>query len=244
MSNILIPCAGMGTRVRDHFGTIKPLIKVKNKTLIEYVIDNVHDVDAHYIFIVQREHCVNFGLDECLATYVGKHGNKCSVIQIDGLTSGAAVSCLKAKDLIDNDIPLLLANADQFCQDFSTHIFFKQMEIDRADAGILVFNQDSPKWSFVKINQFGQVCRVVEKNPISNLATLGYYGWARGSDFVKNANQMIADDFRVNGEYYSAPTLDYLCKNGGIVKAYYSNKCFGTGTIQDIQAFEKCINER
>lgn len=234
----------MGSRVRDHFKTIKPLIKVKNKTLIEYVIDNVYDVDAHYIFIVQREHCINFGLDELLQDYVGKYGNKCSVIQIDGLTSGAAVSCLKAKDLIDNSTPLLLANSDQYCETFSTNIFFKQMEIDRADAGILVFNQDSPKWSFVKINQFGQVCRVVEKSPISDLATLGYYGWARGSDFVKYANQMIADNFRVNNEFYSAPTLDYLCKNGGIVKAYYSDKCFGTGTIEDIKNFERYINGR
>lgn len=234
----------MGSRVRDHFKTIKPLIKVKNKTLIEWVIDNVHDYKAHYIFIVQREHCVDFGLDELLQTFAGKHGNKCSVIQIDGLTSGAAVSCLKAKDLIDNENPLLLANADQFCEGFSTHIFFKQMEIDKADAGILVFNQDSPKWSFVKVNQFGQVCRVVEKSPISNLATLGYYGWARGSDFVKYANQMISDDFRVNGEFYSAPVLDYLCKNGGIVKAYYSDKCFGTGTIEDIKNFERYINGR
>lgn len=135
----------------------------------------------------------------------------------------------------------MICNSDQFCEGFSTHILFKQMEIDRADAGILVFNEDSPKWSFVKMNQFGQVCRVVEKNPISNLATLGYYAFSKGSDFVKCANQMISEDFRVNGEYYVAPTLDYLCKNGGIVKAYYSNKCFGTGTVQDITEFEKYI---
>ena len=116
MLNILVPCSGMGSRVRDHFGTIKPLIKVKNKTLIEYVVDNVHDVDAHYIFIVQRQHCVEYSLDEHLQTFVGKRGNKCSVIQIDGLTSGAAVSCLKAVDLINNEIPPLICNSDQFCQ--------------------------------------------------------------------------------------------------------------------------------
>lgn len=240
--NLLLPIAGMGTRVKDHYGTIKPLIKVKGKTLIEYVIDNIYDKDAHYIFVVQRQHCVDYQLDEYLQTFVGKHGNKCSIIQIDGLTSGAAVTCLKAIDLINNDTPLLLANSDQYVQYLSTKTLFKQMEIDRADAGIIVFEDTSPKWSFVKLNNFGQVCRVVEKSPISNLATIGYYGFLKGSDFVRCANKMIAEDFRVNGEYYSAVTLDYLCKDGGIVKAYYSNKCFGTGTVQDIIEFEKYLN--
>ncbi len=230
----------MGSRVRDHYGTIKPLIKVNNKTLIEYVIENVWAKDASYVFVAQREHCKDYGLDDFLVSICNKLGNKCDVIQIDGLTSGAAVTCLKASNLITNQ-KLLIANSDQYCRHFSTNNLFKQMEIDRADAGIVVFEADSPKWSFVKVNQFGLISNVVEKSPISNLATLGYYAWTNGSDFIDMANKMISEDFRVNSEFYVAPTLDYACKSGLIVKAYYSDSCYGTGTIPDVENFKKVV---
>lgn len=239
MKQILIPASGLGSRVREHYGIIKPLIEVNGKTLIEWVIQNVYCKDAYYIFIVQREHCREFELDNKLNEYCKKLNSKCSVVQIDGQTSGAASSCLKAKDLIDNNEKLLIANADQYCKNFSTDIIFKQMEIDKADVSAIVFEDDSPKWSFMKVNNFGQVCRVAEKNPISNLATLGYYFWMRGKNFVKGALDMISDDFRVNGEYYVCPVISYNLFDSLIVKAYYSDKCYGTGTIIDIENFRE-----
>lgn len=239
MKRILIPCAGMGSRVKDHYKTIKPLIDVNGKSLIQWVIHNTWDKDSEYIFIVQREHCKDFSLDEHLQETCNSLGNKCSIIQLDGLTEGAAVSCLKASHIIDDENPCLVANSDQYCLNFSTHCLFKQMEIDEADCGVIVFNDDNPKWSFLKTNRFGNVCRAVEKTPISNLATLGYYAFKQGSDFVRLAREMISDNFRVNGEFYVCPVIDYLCKNGAIVKAYYSDKSYGTGTIIDIENFRE-----
>ena len=48
------------------------------------------------------------------------------------------------------------------------------------DASILTFNSTHPKWSFAQVNDDGLVTEVAEKKPISNIATVGIYWWAKG----------------------------------------------------------------
>ena len=42
--------------------------------------------------------------------------NNCEIVQVDGITEGAACTTLLAKELIDNDEPLVMANSDQFIE--------------------------------------------------------------------------------------------------------------------------------
>ena len=64
------------------------------------------------------------------------------------------------------------------------------------------------------------VTRVVEKEVISNEATVGIYNFRHGSSFVKAAEAMINLDQRVNGEFYVAPTYNSLIKDGQKVGIY------------------------
>ena len=53
---ILIPMAGEGSRFKKEGYTFpKPLIDVNGKPMIQCVIENL-DFDAHYIFLVRKEH--------------------------------------------------------------------------------------------------------------------------------------------------------------------------------------------
>ena len=56
----------------------------------------------------------------------------------------------------------------------------------------------------------GTVNEVVEKQVVSNEATVGIYNFRHGRDFVRAAENMIAQDLRVNGEFYVAPTYNQL----------------------------------
>lgn len=241
MLNVIMPAAGLGSRTREHYGVIKPLTLVSGKSLITWTIENVWCKDANFIFVVQREHCKEFGLDQHIEEICDRLGNTCNIVQLDGQTEGAACSILKAKQFIDNDIPLLSVNVDQYCKGFSTEVFMRQMLIDNADGAILVFDETNPKWSFVRTNGLGVVCKVAEKKPISNLATLGYYGFRKGSDFCKYAQNMIVDNFRVNGEFYTCPVYDWMIQDSKIIRAYYTNQAFGTGTVPDIENFKKVV---
>ena len=54
--NVLIPMAGAGSRFAQAGYTFpKPLIEVNGKPMIQVVVENLN-IEAHYIFLVQREH--------------------------------------------------------------------------------------------------------------------------------------------------------------------------------------------
>ena len=57
----------------------------------------------------------------------------------------------------------------------------------RQDGGIVSFVVNTSKMeSVIKVDEQGLVTEA-EKNPISDItATVGYYYWKKGSDFVKN----------------------------------------------------------
>ena len=65
--------------------------------------------------------------------------------------------------------------------------------------GLYHLEQHIQSGVLLKIDEQGLVTEVAEKNPISDIATVGYYYWKQGSDFVKYAEDMIEKDIRVNG---------------------------------------------
>jgi len=237
MYNLVCAMAGLGSRITQKYGVIKPLLPVLGKPMFEWVIDNIKCQDARFIFITQREHCQKYGLDEALEKKCKSINCECQVVQIDGLTDGCVRTILKAEHLIDNNDVLIQADVDQLIQNLDTKSLIEQMKLDNADGAIAVFHADNPKWSYVNIDKFGNICHVVEKQPISNIANAGVYAWMRGSDFVKAANDMIKADFRVNGELYLAPTFSFALKRGLIIKAYYYDKRAGLGSVDDVEAF-------
>lgn len=135
-------------------------------------------------------------------------------------------------------------NCDQVLPTLSTECLLNQLYIDRADGTLLVFTNDSPKWSFVRLNSHGFICDVAEKSPISNLANTGVFLWKYGSDFVKYAQELIINNDRFNGEFYTSMIFNYMIKDSKIIKAYYTNQMWGTGTIEDIENYEKYLKER
>ena len=108
-----------------------------------------------------------------------------------------------------------------------------------SDGGIAVFKSTHPKWSFVKTNDFGNIVEVQEKNPISNLATVGFYYFKNGHEFVSNAKEMIENKDTVNGEYYLCPVYNYMIKKNKIIKPIEVNEMWGLGTPEDLDTYLK-----
>jgi len=77
-----------------------------------------------------------------------------------------------------------------------------------------------------------------EKEVISNIATNGIHWFRRGSDFVRGAEKMIEADDRVNGEFYIAPSVNYLIAEGLKVMPFFFNLHFPIGTPEDLQKYE------
>jgi len=230
--NVLIPMAGAGSRFIEAGYTFpKPLIQVNDKPMIELVVQNI-GIDANYVFVVQKEHREKYNLDTLLSLIAPG----CKIVEVDGVTEGAACTALLAKEYIDNDEPLFFANSDQYVE-WKPVEFMYEMQERNCDCGIVTFKATHPKWSFAKVDDMGYVTEVAEKNPISDIATVGYYYWKKGSDFVKYAEQMIEKDIRVNGEFYICPVFNQAIADDKKVRTYTANKMWGLGTPEDLEYY-------
>ena len=233
--NVLIPMAGAGSRFEQAGYTFpKPLIEVDGKPMIQVVVENLN-IDAKHIFIVQKNHYEKYNLKYLLNLITN---DNCDIVQVDGMTEGAACTTLLAKELIDNDEPLVMANSDQFLE-WNSNEFMYSMVADDVDGGIVSFEATHPKWSFAKLGDDGFVTEVAEKKPISNIATVGVYYWARGSDYVKYAEQMIEKDIRTNNEFYVCPVYNEAIGDKKKVKIFPIDKMWGLGTPEDLDAYLK-----
>jgi len=230
--NVLIPMAGAGSRfVNAGYTFPKPLIDVKGKPMIQLVVENLN-IKANYVYVVQKEHREKYNLDTLLNLITPN----CKIVEVEGVTEGAACTALLAKEYIDNSNPLFFANSDQFCEWDSNEFMYKMNETD-ADGGIVSFRATHPKWSFAKIDEKGLVTEVAEKNPISDIATVGYYYYKHGSDFVKYAEQMIDKDVRVNGEFYVAPVYNEAILDEKEIRTFDIPKMWGLGTPEDLKDY-------
>lgn len=230
--NVLIPMAGAGSRFSEAGYTFpKPLIQVKDKPMVQVVVDNLK-LEANFIFVVQKSHREKFNLD----TMLGLIAPNCTIVEVDGITEGAAVTALMAKEFINNDSPLFFANSDQYV-DWDPIEFMYKMQERQYHGGIVTFKATHPKWSFAKVNEKGHVTEVAEKNPISDDATAGYYWWKHGSDFVKYAEQMIERDIRVNNEFYVCPVYNQAIEAGLTIGVYEAKEMWGLGTPEDLQYY-------
>ena len=230
--NVLIPLAGLGSRFTDA-GYIfpKPLIEINGKPMIQVVIENLN-IDANYIFIIQKEHDEKYNLKKVLEIIKPN----CKVVYAQGLTEGAACTTLLAEEYIDNDKPLLIANSDQFIEWDQNEAMYYFISTE-ADGGILTFESSHPKWSYARLDDSGTVDMVAEKEPISKNATVGVYFWKHGKDYVKYANQMIENDNRVNNEFYVCPVFNEAIKDNKKILIKNVEKMWGLGTPEDLNYF-------
>lgn len=238
MLNIVIPMAGAGSRFATQgYAMPKPLIPVHGVPMIKLVINNLRPRGAHrFIFICQKRHISEYGLKNKLERWAPG----CILIGIEGVTAGAACSVLMAKKYINNSEQLMIANSDQYI-DIDINNYLIRTKKPNLDGLIMTMNADDPKWSFVGMNDAREVTRVVEKQVISNEATVGIYNFSRGCDFVSSAEKMIEKNLQVNGEFYVAPVYNEQIELGGKVETYNigseSGGMYGLGIPEDLEKF-------
>lgn len=235
--NILVPMAGRGSRFAQvGYDLPKPLIDVNGKPMIRLVINNIKPKrPSRFIFLVLQEHEERYSIGDNLR----KWSPGCEIVIVDKVTEGAACTALLAKDLIDNEDPLMIANSDQWV-DVNIDSYLDALKAPY-DGLIMTMWADDPKWSFVRLGGAGEVLEVVEKKVVSNEATVGIYNFRSGSMFVEAAQRMIGKNLRVNNEFYVAPSYNEMIADGKKIAIFniggVSKGMYGLGTPSDLQEF-------
>ena len=242
MLNIVIPMAGRGSRFADAgYAFPKPLIDVHGRTMIEVVIDNLRPKVPHrFIFICQREHYEKYDLYNILKRATN---NQFEVVQIQGVTEGAACTVLCAAQHINSDDALVIANSDQYIEG-GMDAFLAKAE-SKGDGLIMTFPASHPKWSYARVDESGKVIEVAEKKVISQHATVGVYHYKKGRDFVRGAQEMVKKNIRHSNEFYVCPVYNELLLNGKKIGVYeiLGEKMHGLGTPEDLNLFLRKLEE-
>ena len=251
MLNIVIPMAGLGSRfAKAGYRDPKPFIDALGVPMILRVTDNLTPYQPYrFIFLARREH----------ESYIRQHMSfATNIIYVDKVTEGAACTVLLAKDLINTDCPLVIANSDQLVEwndetktkqarEFGPRYWRESNNLqdminnamsDTLDAMIATFHANHPKWSYAK-TKGGLVTEVAEKKVISNNATVGVYYYKNGSEFVTAAELMMKKNIRVNNEFHVCPVFNEMIARGRKIGIYPVHGMYGLGTPEDLRAFEE-----
>lgn len=205
--------------------------------MIEVVTANVRPKAPHrFIFLALHEHLQ----DTQLRSVLERAAPDCSIISVDQITQGAACTVLLARDAINNEDQLMIVNSDQWV-DVDIDDYLCSLDQQNADGLIMTMWSDHPKWSYVRFDQHGRVCELVEKRVVSNEATVGIYNFRDGRAFVRAAEQMIKKNLRVNNEFYVAPVYNELIAEGKMIVVFNVGKEFdgmyGMGIPEDLERF-------
>jgi len=238
MINILIPLAGTNQFFSENeYPYPKPLIEINDKTMIEHVISNFDSIkkDKQFIFIVNNEDCKKYHLDNVLnlLTY-----NTCKIIKINKETKGAVCSAMMAIEYINNDTPLIIANADQLFNDNLEDLISDFYDYD---GGVISFDSIHPRWSYARLDEGNYIVETAEKRPLSKHAIAGLFYFKEGKDFISSAMNMIKKDVNINGLYYISPTLNEMVLQNKklIIKKIDNDKYHTFYTPQKIQEYER-----
>ena len=238
MIQFVIPAAGAGSRFsKVGVTTPKPLIPILGIPMICWVLANLDVQEFDQVYILKRS---NHDYGSLRSTWLKRLSKQIHFIDVDELTEGPAITASRASEFLDPDKKLITANSDQFVSQGLEK--FNMLVRKSQDLNlILTMNASSDKWSYVARDRDGFVYDVKEKIEISNEATIGVYSWCKAGLFLKSLERMISANDRVNGEFYVAPTYNYLISEHIKVGAYnvgdVEDKVFGLGTPEDLKKF-------
>jgi glucose-1-phosphate thymidylyltransferase len=209
---IIVPMAGIGSRLRPHTLTVpKPLTVIAGKPIVQRLVEDIASVideKIDEIAFVIGSVAKGFPSDteEKLLKIAKELGAKGSVyIQDEAL--GTAHAIYMAKESLSG--PCVVAYADTlFKADFTLDV--------NADGAIWVSKVDNPSAFGVVKLQDGFITDFIEKPKdfVSDLAIIGIYYFKSGEKLLQEIQYLIDNDLKENNEYQLTNVLESLKQQG------------------------------
>ena len=226
--NVVIPMVGIETLFSSYGFSIdkyllpidKYLTKMIEGAVISLGIDG-YIYDVTFIFVIYEEDCnSNIDLRKELSYICDRYKYKFHIISIDKLTEGSASTVYFTKEFINNDIPLIISNADQYLRWDFREFFNYSMHYDGTvltytpDYKLIIGNTDD-KHSFVRKDENNIPVQFIANTVISDEALVGVHFYKKGKFFIESYDYMISRNMRApNGEFYISYTYQSLIELG------------------------------
>lgn len=205
---IVIPVAGVGSRLRPHtHSRPKPLLEVAGQPILDFIVNESLQLrPSEVIFVVGHK-------KEMIQDHIKEQFPDLPVSFVEQVQRDGDGSALRlALDSIEDDEELFVIFGDTMV-DFT----YRELLNKKGDADALVLGMrvsDPGHYGIVETNEQGEILNVEEKpeNPRSNLAIIGAY-YFRSLLQVKSILERLYDQKKtIKGEYKIAQVIETCIK--------------------------------
>lgn len=241
---IIVTLSGNSNRfIKEGFVT-KPLIKIDEKLVIEYVTSMFSDVKFEdFIFLVNDVDVKKYEIDKVLKNLY----NKSKIYTISSHTKGPVTSILKITNEIFDDSPYIICYCD-LTHKWNYKNFLNTLVETNCDGclvthvGMHPYRMRNINFAHLKVNQ-SKVVEVKEKgyytdNPINEYASSGIYYFKSGKNIKYYFNKLVENKESVNGEYYVTLVYNEMIKDGLSIIHYPTDNYVCLGTPFDLMSFK------
>lgn len=252
---ILIPMAGAGQRFADAGYTVhKPAIMTvdratgQEKPMVVCATKDLPGVaaDGSNVIYVDRNFHKTDGVEDAIRAWYPQ----AAFITVDHLTEGQACTCMLAEPYLDPEQPLLIAGCDN------------GMDIDRdafdaltKECDCIVFTYRHNEAVLANPNAYGwmiadaagnitgtSIKKAISDSPMEDPAVVATFWFRRAAVFIEATKKMIAENDRINGEFYVDQTVKYVLDLGYRAKIFDIDRYVGWGTPADYEGYQKTWN--
>lgn len=227
---IVIPMAGLGTRMRPHtYSKPKPLIGLAGKTVLDYVLEQFKSLPDSY----KPEYVLIVGpnqLEQVQEYMEITHPDKTVHFVVQEMMRGQSDAMFIAREYLKG--PMLMTFSDTL---IGTK--FEVLADPQIDGAAWVKPVPDPRrFGVAEVDKQDWVHHLVEKpqEMSNNLALVGFYYFKRGEDLIAAIQDQMDRQVMLKGEYFLADAINILLEKGAKIRPSRVETWLDAGTPQSL----------
>jgi len=218
---IVIPMSGEGSRfIRAGFTDPKPLIKVHNKTFVEFVV-NLFPNEKDILFVCRKEHLDTTNMGEILKELCPS----AEILSIVGSKKGPVWAVDAVSEHLDDNEPTIVNYCD-FFMNWDYPDFKAKVAANNCDGAIPCYLGFHPHllheknfYASCKVDENNNLIEIREKysfNPDKTQSpqSVGTYYFGSGAIVKHYFKQAIKENIELNGEFYVSLVYNLMVRDG------------------------------
>lgn len=234
--HLVMPMGGKGSRFSKYgYEYPKPLLEIHGKPFFYWATQSlakfveVEDI----IFVVLKEHVEQYEIDKRIKAYYPD----AIVHVIPEVLNGAVLTCMEGMKEIEDGAPIVFNDCDHIFRCRSFEEFVRGEQEEKIDGALLTFPSDSPKYSFLRLNEDGNVTETVEKQAISNQAICGCYYFADKKTFMDASRRYLTNcDYQ---EFFVSGVYNIMAQEQSVIKAFETDFHVPFGVPEEYEEAKK-----
>jgi len=203
---LVIPMAGLGTRMRPHTWTRpKPLLPVAGKPMLDHVLDRFKALPIdEYVFIVGW-------LGDQVREHMAQHYDIPTTFVTQDEMLGQAHAIWLAREHLEGPLCLM------FVDTLFDEVDLSDLEGLGLDGMIFTKETEDPRrFGVVETDPSGRATKLIEKpTSVENKTVLmGLYYFHDGAWLARACEELMARQIQTRGEYYLADTVTLMIEQG------------------------------